>query len=108
MTRIERRHGQITPFDLNPDIDYSILPNPAARATALAQPTAVVFDPGGQFMYVAAFGTDRVARVDTERQRAVVRRGRAAERAGSNADPEDQARAAGAGAERGRLGRCTS
>jgi YVTN family beta-propeller protein len=65
ITRIRRLTGQVTPFDLNPGIDYSVLPNPAARATALAQPTAVVFDPSGQFMYVAAFGTDRVAQVDT-------------------------------------------
>jgi DNA-binding beta-propeller fold protein YncE len=65
ITRIEIGSGTVTPFDLNPAIDYSILPNPAARATALAQPTAVEFDPSGAFMYVAAFGTDRVARVDT-------------------------------------------
>jgi DNA-binding beta-propeller fold protein YncE len=65
ITRIQVANGQITPFDLNPKIDYKILPNPAALKTALAQPTAVVFDPSGSFMYVAAFGTDRVARVDT-------------------------------------------
>jgi YVTN family beta-propeller protein len=65
ITRISRVTAQVTPFDLNPDIDYSILPNPAALSTALAQPTAVVFDPAGEFMYVAAFGTDRVAQVDT-------------------------------------------
>ncbi|HEY6361080.1 MAG TPA: beta-propeller fold lactonase family protein [Vicinamibacterales bacterium] len=66
LTRIDVTSSRVTPFDLNPTINYSILPNPAARATALAQPTSVVFDPGGQFMYVAAFGTDRVALVDTE------------------------------------------
>ncbi len=65
LTKIARTTGVVTPFDLNPNIDYSILPNPAARATALAQPTAVAFDPSGGFMYVAAFGTDRVAQVDT-------------------------------------------
>src|SRR5204863_9011925 len=43
--------------------DYSILPNPAAQAIALAQPTALVFDPSGNFFYVAAFGSDRVAKV---------------------------------------------
>ncbi|MBC7909856.1 MAG: VCBS repeat-containing protein [Pyrinomonadaceae bacterium] len=63
ITRIEVASGTVTPFDLNPDINYSILPNTAALSTALAQPTAVVFDPGGNFMYVAAFGTDRIARV---------------------------------------------
>lgn len=65
VSRIEVASAEVTPFDLNPLIDYSILPNAAARATALAQPTAVVFDPSGEFMHVAAFGTDRVAQVDT-------------------------------------------
>jgi len=65
ITRIQTANGQVTPFDLNPHINYKILPNPAALKTALAQPTNVVFDPSGSFMYVAAFGTDRIAQVDT-------------------------------------------
>jgi len=65
VTRIQVATGQITPFDLNPNINYNILPNPAALKIALAQPTNVAFDPSGQFMYIAAFGTDRVAKVDT-------------------------------------------
>jgi len=65
ITRIQSANGQITPFNLNPRINYKILPNPAALKTALAQPSSVVFDPSGTFMYVAAFGTDRVAQVDT-------------------------------------------
>jgi DNA-binding beta-propeller fold protein YncE len=65
ITRIQVANGQITPFDLNPGINYSMLPNPAALSTALAQPYNIAFDPGGTFMWVAAFGTDRVARVDT-------------------------------------------
>jgi YVTN family beta-propeller protein len=64
ISRISVASGAVTPVDLNPTIDYSILPNPTARAIALAQPTAVVFDPSGNFLYVAAFGTDRVARID--------------------------------------------
>ena len=63
ISRINISSGAVTAFDLNPGIDYNILPNPLALSTALAQPTAVVFDPSGNFMYVAAFGTDRVARV---------------------------------------------
>jgi YVTN family beta-propeller protein len=55
--------GQVTEYDLNPRIDYTVLPNPTALTTALSQPTSLVFDPGGQFLYVAAFGTDRVAKV---------------------------------------------
>ncbi len=30
VTRIQVSNGQVTPFDLNPNIDYRILPNPAA------------------------------------------------------------------------------
>jgi DNA-binding beta-propeller fold protein YncE len=66
VTHIAVATGQVTTFDLNPGINYSQLPNPASLATALAQPTAVVCDPAGGVLYVAAFGTDRVAVVDTE------------------------------------------
>jgi YVTN family beta-propeller protein len=65
LTRIGIMNGAITVFDLNPGIDYGTLPNPAAQATALAQPTAAVCDPIGGFLYVAAFGSDRIARLDT-------------------------------------------
>ena len=65
ITQIQVATGQVTPFNLNPTIDYGTLPNPQALSTALAQPTNVVFDPSGNFMYVASFGTDRVAQVDT-------------------------------------------
>jgi YVTN family beta-propeller protein len=65
VTRI-RAAGPPVAYDLNPSIDYGVLPNPAALGTALAQPTSVVFDPGGQHMYVAAFGTDRVAVVGAD------------------------------------------
>ncbi len=49
-------------FDLNPGIDYGLLPNPAAQATALAEPSAMAFD--GASLWVAAFASDRVARID--------------------------------------------
>lgn len=65
ITRVGIAGGLVTPYDLNPGIDYSILPNPTAAATVLAQPTAMVFEPSGNYLYVAAFGSDRVARVDT-------------------------------------------
>jgi YVTN family beta-propeller protein len=65
ITHIQVATGQVTPFNLNPNINYGILPNPQALSTALAQPTNVVFDPSGNFMYVASFGTDRVAQVNT-------------------------------------------
>src|SRR3984957_298103 len=65
ITEIQASTGTVTPYDLNPGINYSILPNSAALATALAQPTGLAFDPSGNFMWVAAFGTDRVAQVST-------------------------------------------
>jgi YVTN family beta-propeller protein len=63
ITRITQG-GRVTPFDLNAGIDYSLNPNPAARATALSQPTGLVVEPQGRWLYAAAFGTDRVAVVD--------------------------------------------
>ncbi|PWU17466.1 MAG: hypothetical protein C5B50_11240 [Verrucomicrobia bacterium] len=56
--------GTITPFDLNSNVNYALLPNPTAMTNALAQPTAIVFDPSGAWFYVAAFGSDRVAKID--------------------------------------------
>src|SRR5207247_963362 len=64
VTRIPIIGGALAITDLNPGVDYSILPNPAAQAIALAHPTALVFDPSGNFFYVAAFGSDRMAKVN--------------------------------------------
>jgi len=64
VSRITIGPGAVTPFDLNATIDYAILPNLAAKTNALTQPAALVFDPSGSFFYVAAFGSDRVAKVD--------------------------------------------
>jgi YVTN family beta-propeller protein len=55
--------GRVTAYDLNPGVDYTMLPNPAALSTALSQPAALVFNPNGKWFWVAAFGTDRVAKV---------------------------------------------
>lgn len=64
ITRVGFTGGTVLPYDLNPGINYGVLPNPPAAATALAQPTAMVFEPSGNYLYVAAFGSDRVARVE--------------------------------------------
>ena len=56
--------GQKTFLDLNPGIVYSAMPNAADLTIALAQPTAVAFNTSGRYLYVAAFGTDRVAVID--------------------------------------------
>lgn len=84
ITRIQT-DGTVTAFDLNPGIDYTVLPNPDALSKALAQPTAVVFDPNGLFMYIAAFGTDRVAKVDANGR--VLERIEIGNATGSSVDP---------------------
>jgi YVTN family beta-propeller protein len=52
-------------WDLNPGIDYGVLPNPSALASALAMPTSLVMEPSGRYLYIAAFGTDRIGILDT-------------------------------------------
>ena len=66
ISRVSTVDGSVSPFDLNPGLDYSTLPNPVALASALAQPTAVAFDENVDVMYVAAFGSDRIGRVDPD------------------------------------------
>ncbi|MEM7201181.1 MAG: cytochrome c peroxidase [Planctomycetota bacterium] len=57
VTQIQRGGPTITPFpiDANPTV-----------ATALSQPTSVVFDPSGTTLYVAAFGSDRIGVMDLQ------------------------------------------
>lgn len=64
LTRLSLAPESTTAFDLNPGVDYEILPNSAAQSAALAQPTALVFSADGLKGWVAAFGSDRVARFD--------------------------------------------
>ncbi|MCR9248732.1 MAG: beta-propeller fold lactonase family protein [bacterium] len=54
----------VTPYDLNPGIDYSTLPNPAALQTALAEPFGVAVDATAGRLYVTSHGTDRVGVLD--------------------------------------------
>jgi DNA-binding beta-propeller fold protein YncE len=64
VTRLNLATESVTPFDLNPGLDYTVLPNPAAQATALAQPMALTFTGDGTALWVAAFASDRLAQVD--------------------------------------------
>ncbi len=57
LTRIRLGDGDSVPFDLNRDIDPSVLPNPTAVAVALAQPTALVFTADGRQVWTAAFAS---------------------------------------------------
>lgn len=89
VTRIDTGiNPQVSVFDLNPGIDYTLLPNPAALTTALAQPTALLFDPAGEFMWLAAFGTDRIAKVDTNGE--VLARIEVGNTPGTLTDPENK------------------
>ncbi len=54
----------VTAYDLNPGIDYSVLPNAQAQATALAEPFGVAVDAASGRVFVAAHGTDRIGVVD--------------------------------------------
>ena len=76
----------VTPFDLNPGIDYNLFPNNAAKLTALAQPTAIAFESNGLAFWVAAFGSDRVAKVDAATG-AVLTRIETGPTSGAAADP---------------------
>src|SRR6266850_3046931 len=62
--RVNVGSGAVTRFDLNPGLNTNLMPNLPAKTNALAQPTALVFGPSGGTMIVAAFGTDRIAKVD--------------------------------------------
>jgi DNA-binding beta-propeller fold protein YncE len=90
ITHINVSSGQITPVDLNPNIDYNVQPSSASLASALAMPTSVVFDPSGSFMYVAAYGTDRVAKVDTNGNVLSFVEVSQASGSGSNVDPANK------------------
>ena len=56
--------GAVTVLDLNAGLDYNTLPNVTAQETALSQPTGIVFSSDGSVAWTAAFGSDRVAKLD--------------------------------------------
>lgn len=56
--------GTVSVVDLNPGINYAVLPNPTAQARALAQPASLVFSSDGGTLWVAAFASDRIARIN--------------------------------------------
>lgn len=86
VSKIDITSGQVTKFDLNPGLNYAVLPNLPAKATALAQPTDVVFNAAGTAYYVAAFGTDRVAKMNASG--AILSRIEIGPATGSSVDPK--------------------
>ena len=65
VARINAASGTVTNFDLNAGYSPTVF-TAQDKTNALAQPTAMVFDTNGASYYVAAFGSDRIARVDAE------------------------------------------
>ncbi len=61
--RVNITNGTVTRFDLNPGASTNY-PSLRDLTNSLAQPTAMVFGPSGGNMFVAAFGSDRVAKLD--------------------------------------------
>ncbi len=62
VSRINIASGAVSNFDLNAGYNptnFTLLD----KTNALAQPTAIVFGPSGANFYLAAFGSDRIARV---------------------------------------------
>lgn len=72
LTRLNLGSSATNFVDLNAGTDYAMLPNPAAQATALTQPTGLAFAPDGS-LWVAAFASDRVARLDPSNGQILVR-----------------------------------
>lgn len=63
VSRVNVMSGAVSHKDLNPGYHpttFTLL----NKTNALAQPTAIVFETNGANYYVAAFGSDRIARVD--------------------------------------------
>jgi YVTN family beta-propeller protein len=55
-----------TPHHLNPHINYTVDPGPPSEiAASLAFPLGLAFGPGGDSLWVAAFGSAKVAKLDT-------------------------------------------
>lgn len=73
ITQVSLSSGRITPWDLNSGVDSTLLPNPEARTTALAQPAALAFSSDGHLAWIAAFASDRVAKLDGSEGRVIAR-----------------------------------
>jgi YVTN family beta-propeller protein len=66
ISRVNITSGAVTRYDLNPGFAYTNFPNLANQSNALAQPTAIAFGPSGGNYYITAFGSDRVAQINSD------------------------------------------
>jgi len=89
IARIALGSGAVTNFDLNPGFhptNFTL----ANKTNALAQPTAIAFGPSGANYYLAAFGSDRIARVTTASGNVTARIELSPTSAGSTSDPRNK------------------
>ena len=68
VTKLQVSNATAWPYDLNLTINYAQLPNSSAQDIALAQPTSALFSADGASLWIAAFGSDRLAKVSTTGQ----------------------------------------
>ncbi len=86
IARINVASGSVTNFDLNRGFHPTTF-TLADRSNALAQPSAIAFGPSGGNFYLAAFGSDRIARVSAGSGNVTARIELSPTAAGSVADP---------------------
>src|ERR1051325_3761677 len=89
VARITIGSGVVTNFNLNPNYNptnFTLLD----RTNALAQPTAIAFGPSGANYFLAAFGSDRIARVDAASGNVAARIELCPTAVGSASDPRNK------------------
>lgn len=89
VTRVDITNGTRTHFDLNAGYSpttFTLL----NKTNALAQPTAIAFGPSGGNYYLAAFGSDRIARVNASSGAILARIELCPTAPGSAADPRNK------------------
>ena len=66
---VDPARGTVAPVHLNSHLDFSLTQGASLPATekarTLAQPVAITFAPGGETLYVAAFGSAKIAALPT-------------------------------------------
>ena len=89
VSRVDVTNGIRTHYDLNPGYhptNFTLL----NKTNALAQPTAIAFGPSGGNFYLAAFGSDRIARVNAASGNVVARIELCPTAPGSASDPRNK------------------
>jgi len=74
VSKIATASGTVTRYDLNPGFLTVTNVSASFRSNALSQPTSLAFEADGNSFWLAAFGSDRVARVDAANPTTVLAR----------------------------------